>query len=143
MGGEESPDPVSEEQTPDVEPPKVYEHSAAMVNALLWKKGIRKLPPERRGIAELSDFGEIMANVRKYSLAEIEQALENYQQIITSPDHEIRRPYQSIRGFLKNGIGKFISEADPFGAYAKKPQTGVRSSGSGKVFSVDDLQGVE
>jgi hypothetical protein len=55
-----------------------------------------------------------------YSDEEIAEAIGNYVRIKASAEHEVRAPYQSFVGFMRAGVEKFISAAEPFKAYAKK-----------------------
>jgi hypothetical protein len=55
-----------------------------------------------------------------YSDAEIAEAVANYAQIRMSPAHEIAAPYRSFAGFMRGGVEKFVSSADPWSAYRKR-----------------------
>jgi uncharacterized protein YdaU (DUF1376 family) len=56
-----------------------------------------------------------------YSDEDILQAIENYAQIQASPAFDVRSPYQSFAGFIRGGVEKFISEAEPFETFRIKP----------------------
>jgi predicted phage replisome organizer len=61
-----------------------------------------------------------------YSDADISDAVSNYAKIRDSPEHEIASPYRSFVGFIRGGVEKFISSADPWSAYKKRAGNSFR-----------------
>jgi hypothetical protein len=55
-----------------------------------------------------------------YSDADVAEAICNYKNIRESPEHEVSAPYRSFAGFIRGGVEKFVSTADPFTAYKKR-----------------------
>lgn len=48
------------------------------------------------------------------------QAMDNYADLLASAEHEIKSPYRSFVGFIRGGVEKFVSEANPFEAFRVK-----------------------
>jgi hypothetical protein len=70
------------------------------------------LPPQDR-----EDCLRVMT---AYSDADVVEAICNYKNIRASPEHEVSAPYRSFAGFMRGGVEKFVSTADPFTAYKIK-----------------------
>jgi hypothetical protein len=70
------------------------------------------LPPQDR-----EDCLRVMT---AYSDADVVEAICNYKNIRESPEHEVSAPYRSFAGFMRGGVEKFVSTADPFTAYKKR-----------------------
>ena len=66
------------------------------------------------------DTSDCLRTMSAYSDSEIAEALRNYAEIRQSTDHEIKSPYQSFVGFIRGGVEKFVTEADPWSAYKRR-----------------------
>jgi hypothetical protein len=55
-----------------------------------------------------------------YSDDEIADSIRNYAGIVASPEHEVRSPYLSFVGFMKGGVEKFVTSADPWKLYKRQ-----------------------
>jgi hypothetical protein len=65
------------------------------------------------------DTADCLRIMNAYTDDEIAGAMENYLAIRQSEDHEVKAPYQSFVGFIRGGVEKFVSEADPWTAYKR------------------------
>jgi hypothetical protein len=63
---------------------------------------------------------ECLRPMAVYSNDEIGEAIRNYARIIASAEHEVKSPFESFHGFMRSGVEKFDSAADPFTAYKKR-----------------------
>jgi hypothetical protein len=82
-----------------------------------------KAGPECRLMAPslpIQDRESCLRTMSGYSDDEIVQAISNYAAIKTSAEHEISAPYRSFAGFMRGGVEKFVSSADPWSAYKKR-----------------------
>lgn len=50
----------------------------------------------------------------------IAEAMTNYSMILQSSEHEIKSPYQSFVGFIRGGVEKFVSDANPWELFKKR-----------------------
>lgn len=71
---------------------------------------------------------ECLRPMAVYSDDEIAEAIRNYARILASPEHEVKSPYESFHGFMRSGVEKFDSGADPWEAY-KKRSKGFETAG--------------
>lgn len=79
-------------------------------------------PPCRLMAATFSpdDLSDCLRIMTAYTDEEIAQAIRNYAEIRSSLQHEIPSPYRSFVGFIRGGVEKFASAADPYAAYRKR-----------------------
>jgi len=91
----------------------------------LWNDSGAK-PPERLLPIQFTpdDRSACLATVQAYTTAEIAASLKTYLELLSSPDHEVARPYRSFVGFMKGGVRAFSDDADPRNAYRKRAPPG-------------------
>jgi hypothetical protein len=82
-----------------------------------WKAA--GLAPSRKTLLEIGseDLSLVLATLKNYRLDEIEKAIRNYSEILNSMEHDEVPRYQSLIGFLKNGVEKLVDDAKPHDAY--------------------------
>ena len=76
----------------------------------------------------------------------IAEAMTNYSMILQSSEHEIKSPYQSFVGFIRGGVEKFVSDANPwelFKKHAKGFETAGEREDRERAESIARLTGVE
>ena len=66
------------------------------------------------------DTSDCLRTMSGYTDEEIAEAMGNYQGILVSSDCEVKSRYQSFVGFMRGGVEKFVSSADPWTAYKRK-----------------------
>jgi len=66
------------------------------------------------------DTSDCLRTMSGYTDEEIAEAMGNYEKILASPGHEVKSRYQSFVGFIRGGVEKFVSEADPWTAYKRR-----------------------
>jgi uncharacterized protein YdaU (DUF1376 family) len=126
-----SPQPKKEEEEPVFIPPRLQQNpenardGCARIELArsLWNAKAPQIGPPCRLNAltfREEDRSDCLRIMSAYSDADILQAIENYEQVKASPEHEIKSPYQSFAGFIRGGVEKFISEANPFGTFRIK-----------------------
>lgn len=73
-------------------------------------------PPIRKSTFDITqdDRSALAGIMRNYSDSEIIESINNYCSVKASREHEIKNPYQSFIGFIKGGVEKFVTEANPF-----------------------------
>jgi hypothetical protein len=86
----------------------------------IWNGYGSSIGPECRMIFNSEKLREFADIVKAYSDEEIAEAICNYKNIRESPEYEVSAPYRSFAGFIRGGVEKFVSTADPFTAYKKR-----------------------
>lgn len=76
------------------------------------------------------DLSGCLAVIQAYSDGQIQEAIQNYSEIKNSTDYEMGFEYGSFQGFMKSGVEKFVSEADPFERYRKSVSEPARQKAS-------------
>jgi uncharacterized protein YdaU (DUF1376 family) len=87
----------------------------------IWNNSGLK-PPMRKSTFDLmqDERTAIAGTMRNYSDDDISIAIDNYMQIMISPNHCIENPYRGLVGFIRGGVEKFIKDADPWETFKKK-----------------------
>jgi uncharacterized protein YdaU (DUF1376 family) len=87
----------------------------------MWNNSGLK-PPMRKSTFDLmqDERTAIAGTMRNYSDDDISIAIDNYMQIIASPNHCIENPYRGLIGFIRSGVEKFGPEANPWEAFKKQ-----------------------
>lgn len=78
------------------------------------------LTPSKKLIFSGDDSAMMLDTIRAYTDIEIDEAIANYAKIRDSTDHDIGFEYGSFQGFMKSGVEKFVSDAEPFEKYRKE-----------------------
>lgn len=66
--------------------------------------------------------------LQRYQCDEIEQAMNNYRDILNSPSHDAFPSGYSLAGFLGSGISQYLDESKPFERCKKKPDKNEKIS---------------
>jgi hypothetical protein len=66
------------------------------------------------------DASDCLRTMSGYTDGEIAEAMRNYQAILDSSEHEVKSRYQSFIGFMRGGVEKFVSSANPSEAFKRK-----------------------
>jgi len=80
-------------------------------------------PAERYTVLQFrpNDIRDCLATVSQFSMDEIREALETYLALLKSPDHSVADyPYRSFAAFMRKGVAKFVSSADPWNTTKRK-----------------------
>lgn len=88
----------------------------------LWNS-LGAAPAERYTVLQFrpNDLRDCLATVSQFSMAEIREALETYLALLESPDHTVADyPYRSFAAFMRKGVAKFVSGADPWNTTKRK-----------------------
>ncbi len=88
----------------------------------LWNS-LGAAPAERYTVLQFrpNDLRDCLATVSQFSMAEIREALETYLALLESPDHTVADyPYRSFAAFMRKGVAKFVSSADPWNTTKRK-----------------------
>lgn len=102
--------------TPEYSAHARIESARSTWNTAMPEKACRHLPINLRP----EDRSDILRTLDVYSDAEVAEAVENYRRLLNSSRHEIRSPYQSFVGFMRAGVEKFITKAEPDKSYRRK-----------------------
>lgn len=81
-----------------------------------WNEIGAKPPKEKL----IMNFEGITPTIQAYTRERRHKAMDNYESIRKSPDHELRPEYGSLDGFLREGVEKYVDEADPWTRCKKK-----------------------
>lgn len=87
----------------------------------LWNaSGVK--PEERYTVLQFKpdDITACLATVQAFTDDDIADALKNYRAITKSAEHDVAYPYRSFVGFMRTGVAKFVTSADPWTMYRKK-----------------------
>lgn len=88
-----------------------------------WNELAPIIGPECRLMAiqfKPEDSSDCLRVMSVYSDDEIYEAMENYYDIKTSSEHDIKNRYQSMVGFLRGGVEKFVTSANPREEFRKR-----------------------
>lgn len=110
------PSKKEEEQTPRMNGSKRIEKARALWNDL-------KAGPPCRLLAitfKPEDTTDCLRVMTAYTDELIAEAMTNYSMILQSSEHEIKSPYQSFVGFIRGGVEKFVSDANPWELFKKR-----------------------
>lgn len=80
-------------------------------------------PPKEKLIM---NFDGITPTIQAYTRERRHKAMDNYEAIRKSTDHELRPEYGSLDGFLREGVEKYVDEADPWTRCKKKQPAGIK-----------------
>lgn len=83
-----------------------------------WNEIGAKPPKEKL----IMNFEGITQTIQAYTRERRHKAMDNYDAIRKSPDHELRPEYGSLDGFLREGVEKYVEEADPWTRCKIKPK---------------------
>jgi hypothetical protein len=94
-----------------------------------WNESGAK-PIERRTVLQFNpdEMKSCSITAQHFKPPQVKDALMNYLGLLKSLDHEVSSPYRSFTGFMRTGVAKFVTEADPWNEYRKK----ALGSASGK-----------
>lgn len=81
-----------------------------------WNEIGAKPPKEKL----IMNFEGITPTIQAYTRERRHKAMDNYEAIRKSPAHELRPEYGSLDGFLREGVEKYVDEADPWTRCKKK-----------------------
>lgn len=113
-----------EERKPSVFDQSRHDASKRIETArALWNE-IKPGPPCRLLSIQFrpEDTSECLRTMSAYTDEDIAEAMRNYASILQSSEHEIKSRYQSFVGFIRGGVEKFVSVANPWAAYRKQGQ---------------------
>jgi hypothetical protein len=116
-------------ETKEKEPPALMQATTPRVNGsnriekarALWND-LKAGPPCRLMAITFKpdDTTDCLRVMSAYSDDLIAQAMTNYSQILQSSEHEVKSQYQSFVGFIRGGVEKFVTEANPWDLFKKR-----------------------
>jgi hypothetical protein len=84
------------------------------------------------------DLTECTKTMNSFPDELIFESINNYKFIQNSSEHEITMPYGSFQGFIKNGVDKFVTSANPNERY-KKHIVPKQLGKKGMITDLDDI----